>query len=112
VGGFRAWQLAALSDHIAAGVSVGWMATAKGLMVPGNNQTRGQSAYTMIHPGLFNFLDFPDVASIACPKPMMFLCGKQDQLFPLPATEDAYSKMRAVWESRKAGEKLETRLYN
>jgi len=88
------------------------MAAIKGLMVPGNNQTRGSSAYTMIHPGLVNSLDFPDVASIACPKPMMFLCGKQDKLFPLQAIEDAYSKMRAVWESRHASEKLETRLYD
>jgi dienelactone hydrolase len=112
VGGFRTWQLAALSEHVAAGVSVCWMATIKGLMVPGNNQTRGSSAYTMIHPGLFNFLDYPDVASIACPKPMMFLCGKQDKLFPVSATEDAYAKMRSVWNSRQAGDKLETRLYD
>jgi hypothetical protein len=78
VGGYRTWQLAALSPRIAAGVSVCWMATRKGLMVPGNNQTTGQSAFTMIHPGLANWLDFPDVASLACPKPMMFLCGSRD----------------------------------
>ncbi len=112
VGGYRTWQLAALSEHIAAGVSVCWMATTKGLMVPGNNQTRGQSAFTMIHPGLHNFLDFPDVASIACPKAMMFLCGKQDKLFPLPSIQDAYAKLRAVWQSRRAGDKLDARLYD
>ena len=112
VGGFRTWQLAALSEHIAAGVSVCWMATVKGLIVAGNNQTRGQSAFTMIHAGLYNSLDFPDVAAIACPKPMMFLCGKQDKLFPLAAINDAYARMRAVWESRQAGDKLETRLYD
>jgi hypothetical protein len=66
----------------------------------------------MIHAGLQNSLDFPDVASIACPKPMMFLCGKQDKLFPLAAINEAYAKMRAVWESRQAGEKLETRIYD
>jgi len=112
VGGFRTWQLAALSEHISAGVSVCWMATVKGLIVPGNNQTRGQSAFTMIHAGLYNSLDFPDVAAIACPKPMMFLCGKQDKLFPLAAINDAYARMRAVWESRQAGDKLETRIYD
>jgi len=112
VGGFRTWQLAALSDHIAAGVSVCWMATVKGLIVPGNNQTRGQSAYTMIHAGLYNSLDFPDVASIACPKPMMFQSGRQDKLFPLAAINEAYAKMREVWESRQAGDKLETRIYD
>lgn len=112
VGGFRTWQLAALSDRIAAGVSVCWMATRKGLLVPGNNQTTGQSAYTMIHPGLANFLDYPDVASIACPKPMMFLCGRRDGLFPVATIEEAFAKMRRVWETQNAGAQLETRFYD
>lgn len=112
VGGFRTWQLAALSERIAVGVSVCWMATGKGLLVPGNNQTTGQSAYTMIHPGLANFLDYPDVASTACPKPMMFLCGRRDALFPLAAIEAAFDKMHRVWESQNATAKLETRLYD
>ena len=54
------------------------MATRKGLMVPKNNQTGGQSAFTMIHPGLGNQLEYPDVARIARPKPMMFLCGNRE----------------------------------
>ena len=112
VGGYRTWQTAALSDRIAAGVSVCWMATRKGLMVPRNNQTTGQSAFTMIHPGLANLLDYPDVASIACPKPMMFLCGGRDQLFPAASIEEAFGKMRRVWESQKAADRLVTRLYD
>jgi len=112
VGGFRTWQTAALSDRVAAGVSVCWMATRKGLMVPGNNQTGGQSAFTMIHPGLANQLDYPDVASLACPKPMMFLCGNRDKLFPVEAIEAAFAKMRTIWESQKASDRLVTRLYD
>lgn len=112
VGGFRTWQIAALSDHIAAGVSVCWMATYKGLMVPGNNQTRGSSAYTMLHPGLSHYLDYPDVASIACPKPMMFCSGSRDGLFPVECIKDAFTKMRQVWDSQKAGDKLITKLYD
>ena len=112
VGGYRTWQIAALSDRVAAGVSVGWMSTRKGLMSPKNNVTRGQSAFTMLHPGLGNQLDYPDVASIACPKPMMFLCGRRDGLFPVATIEDAFAKMRRVWESQRAGAQLETRLYD
>jgi len=112
VGGFRTWQTAALSDRIAAGVSVCWMATCKGLIVPGNNQTGGQSAFTMIHPGLAQQLDYPDVASIACPKPMMFLCGKQDKLFPVESIEAAFARMQKVWQSQQASERLVTRLYD
>lgn len=112
VGGFRTWQIAALSPYIAAGVSVCWMSTYKGLMVPGNNQTNGQSSYSMLHPGLAQYLDYPDVASIACPKPMMFCNGNADPLFPLQSIKDAHAKMRLVWESQNAGDKLITKLYN
>ena len=112
VGGYRTWQVAALSDRIAGGVSVCWMATRKGLMVPKNNQTTGQSAFTMTHPGLAAHLDYPDVASVACPKPMMFLCGKRDQLFPVESIEEAFAKMRKVWVSQRAAEALDARLYD
>jgi dienelactone hydrolase len=111
MGSFRAWQVAALSDHITAGVAICWMATAKGLMTAGNNQTRGQSAYSMLHPGLFNYLDYPDVASLACPKPMLFFNGKQDKLFPVECVQDAYAKMRQIWESQNAGDRLITKLW-
>jgi len=112
VGGFRTWQIAALSEHIAAGVSVCWMSTHKALMVPGNNQAGGNSVYTMVHPGLSHYLDYPDVASIACPKPMMFCCGSRDDLFPVESINEAFVKMRKVWDSQNAGDKLLTKLYD
>lgn len=111
VGGFRTWQIAALSDNIAAGISVCWMTTAVGLMVPGNNQTLGQSMYSMTHPGLLQYLDYADVASIACPKPMMFCNGSKDGLFPVQSIKDAHAKMHKVWDSQNAEDKLITRLY-
>jgi dienelactone hydrolase len=111
MGCFRTWQVAALSDRIKAGVAICWMATVKGLMVPGNNQTRGQSAYAFIHPGLFTYLDYPDVASLACPKPMLFYNGEEDGLFPVDSVREAYAKMRRVWESQGAGDRLETRVW-
>ncbi len=110
MGSFRTWQVAAMSSHIAAGVSVCWMATVQGLMVPGNNQTKGQSSFTMTHPGLFNDFDYPDVASLACPKPMLFFAGEQDALFPVASVRDAYRKLRRVWDSQGAGNHLDTRI--
>lgn len=112
MGAFRTWQLAASSDDIAAGVAVCWMASVKGLMQPGNNQTQGHSSYTMLHPGLLSDLDYPDIASLACPKPMLFYNGLQDHLFPVPSVKQAYSKMRSVWRSQGSEEVLETRLWD
>lgn len=111
MGGYRAWQVAALSDHVSATVSVCWMTTLEGMMVPGNNTLRGQSAYFMTHPGLYRHLDIPDVASIAAPRPMLVYNGETDPLFPIGGVRDAYEKMRAVWESQRAGRRLHTKVW-
>ncbi|WSQ08200.1 alpha/beta fold hydrolase [Streptomyces sp. NBC_01231] len=106
MGAFRAWQTAALSDDIAAAASVCWMTGLKEMMVPGNNTLRGQSSYYMLHPGLPRFLDFPDVAGIAAPRPMLFFSGALDTLFPADGVRVAHDKLRAVWRSRHAEERL------
>ncbi|MCT9081585.1 dienelactone hydrolase family protein [Streptomyces fulvoviolaceus] len=111
MGAYRAWQTAALSDDIAATAAVCWMTGLKEMMVPGNNTLRGQSSYYMLHPGLPRFLDFPDVAAIAAPRPMYFLDGAQDPLFTAEGIETAYAKLRAVWSSRHAEERLRTEIW-
>ena len=111
MGAFRAWQVAALSDDIAAGVAVNWMATVQGLMVPGNNQLKGQSAFAMLHPHLVRYLDYPDVAALAAPKPLLLYAGEQDALFPLASAQAAFSKMRAVWSAFGAPQHLHTRFW-
>ena len=111
MGGHRTWMLAATSDHIAAGAAICWMGTSDVLTRPGNNQTSGHSAYSMLIPNLRNYLDYPDVASIAAPKPMLFYNGTKDGLFPIEGVENAYAKMQGVWDSQGHGDKLETKLW-
>ncbi|TLV16675.1 alpha/beta fold hydrolase [Klebsiella indica] len=111
MGGFRAWQLAALSDNVAATAVISWFGTRSGLMQAGNNILRGQSAFYMLHPGLSTRLDIPDIASIAAPKPMLIYSGGQDKLFPAEAVNDAFAKVRSVWASQKAQDRLETKTW-
>ncbi|EPG3956290.1 dienelactone hydrolase family protein [Klebsiella oxytoca] len=111
MGGFRAWQLAALSDKVAATAAISWFGTWNGLMQPGNNVLRGQSAFYMLHPGLAGHLDIPDIASIAAPRPMLIYSGAQDKLFPAAAVNDAFAKVHNVWASQNAQDKLETRTW-
>lgn len=110
MGAQRAWQAAALSDAITATIAANWMATTEGLMVPGNNQLRGGSAWAMLHPGLHRFLDYPDVASLAAPKPMLLLAGEQDMLLPPDAVRAAHARMANVWAAWGAPGHLQTRL--
>ncbi|GLW28377.1 dienelactone hydrolase family protein [Actinoplanes regularis] len=111
MGGYRAWQVAALSGHIAATVSACWMTGLKEMMVPGNNTLRGQSAFYMLHPGLFRHLDLPDVASIAAPRPMFVLDGETDPLFSAAGREVAYRKMGLVWAAQRAQDRLRTQVW-
>ena len=109
MGGFRAWQLAALSDKVAATAVISWFGTYEGLMTPGNNVLRGQSAFYMLHPGMPAKMDIPDIASIAAPKPMLIFSGGQDKLFPAQAVNDAFAKVHKVWDSQKADDMLVTK---
>ncbi|RPF32557.1 dienelactone hydrolase family protein [Streptomyces sp. TLI_185] len=112
MGAYRAWQTAALTDDIAAAACVCWMTGLKEMMVPGNNTLRGQSSYYMLHPGLARYLDIPDVASIAAPRPMLFFNGGLDPLFPADGVRMAHEKLRAVWRSRHAEERLHLRTWS
>lgn len=113
MGCHRTWMLHAVSDRIAAAVGVCWMCTTDVLMSPGNNQAKGHSAYSMLAPDLRNFLDYPDVASIACPKPLMlFDGGEKDKLFPVAGVDAAYERLREVWTSRNVGDRLVTRRWD
>ncbi|GAA1620336.1 dienelactone hydrolase family protein [Actinoplanes couchii] len=111
MGGYRAWQVAALSDHIAATVSVCWMTGLKEMMVPGNNTLRGQSAFYMLHPGLYRHLDIPDVASLAAPRPMFVMGGELDPLFTAAGVAVAYRKMERVWAAQRSSRNLRTKTW-
>jgi dienelactone hydrolase len=111
MGAFRAWQVAALSDAVTAAIADCWLATMPGLMVPGNNQLRGQSAFPMLHPGIGRYLDYPDVAGLAAPKPMLVYAGEKDGLFPLDSVNEAFAKMKKIWTANGADAKLETKFW-
>jgi dienelactone hydrolase len=111
MGAHRTWSLSAATDIVRAGAAICWLGDTATLMAEGNNQTRGQSAHSMTFPGLRNSLDYADVASIACPKPMLFYNGTRDPLFPVPGVEAAYATLRSVYETQGAAAHLETRLW-
>ena len=108
MGGFRSWQLAALSDDITAGVAVCWFGTMKGHIKIGDGQLKGNSAFSMLHPTIAKFLDYPDVAGLAAPKPMYFVSGDKDGVNPVEGTNNAYAKMRKIWKANGADDKLVT----
>ena len=112
MGAYRSWMLAALTDVVRASASICWMNTTEHLMTLTNNQNKGGSAYAMLIPALRRYLDYPHVASIACPKPTLFFNGTHDKLFPIEGVRDAYREMETVWKSQGASDHLVTKLWD
>ena len=111
MGAYRAWMLSALSDRIKVGTAVCWMVTADEQMSFKYGRTEN-GGFANCFPGLRRWLDYPHVASLACPKPMLFINGSQDKLFPVPGVEKAFATMHATWRSQGADGCLETELWD
>lgn len=112
MGAHRTWMTMAATDVVKAGAAVCWMNTTDSLMTLTNNQNKGGSAYAMLIPNIRRYMDYPHVASIACPKPMLFTNGLKDKLFPVEGVKAAYETMHKVWDGQGAGEHLQTKFYD
>lgn len=110
MGAYRSWMLSALSDRIKAGASICWMIITDAQLTRrfGRKENGG---FANCIPGLRQYLDYPHIASLACPKPMLFINGTKDKLFPVPGVKDAFAEMHKVWKSQGADNLLDTELW-
>ena len=110
MGAYRSWMLSALSDRIKAGASICWMITTDAQLTRrfGRKENGG---FANCIPGLRQYLDYPHIASLACRKPMLFINGTKDKLFPVPGVKDAFSEIHKVWKSQGADNLLDTELW-
>ena len=111
MGAYRSWMLSALSDRIKAGASICWMITTDAQLTRrfGRKENGG---FANCIPGLRQYLDYPHIASLACPKPMLFINGTKDKLFPVLGVKDAFVEMHKVWKSQGADNLLDTELWD
>lgn len=110
MGGYRSWMLAAITDRVKAGVSVCWMNVTDIQFSWEYGKEHGGFANAL--PGLRRYLDYPHIASIACPKPMYFINGEHDGLFPPVGVRQAFGIMQDVWESQNVSDRLKTELWD
>ena len=111
MGGYRSWMLAALSDEVKAAASVCWMVTTD-VQMTWRYGRKENGGFANCIPGLRRYLDYPHIASLACPKPMLFISGRQDKLFPTEGVEKAFAIMHGVWQSQQADHLLQTELWD
>ena len=111
MGAYRAWMLSALTDHIKVGAAICWMVTTDVQMSTADKK-REYGGFANCLPGLRQYLDYPHIASMACPKPMLFINGTRDHLFPVRGVEAAFAVMHDTWKSQGADKNLETEIWD
>ena len=68
--------------------------------------------HTKLVPGLYRHLDYPDVASLAMPTPLLVINGSRDTLFEPSGVQASFEKLAACYAKAGIPERLRTRLYD
>lgn len=89
-GGYRALFLAALDERLKAAVDVSWM-TLLGPCL--GRDPRGALGHSLLVPGLYHYLDVPDVALTVAPRALLCISGTADPLFPPEAVKEAHARV-------------------
>lgn len=112
MGAYRAWQVAALSEHIQAAAAICWFNNFQQLLQPGANLTKGQSSFYLLHPGLAAVLDIPDQVSLMAPKALYLINGGQDPLMPVQGVIQGQQQLKKVWQAYGAEAALRTEIWS
>lgn len=91
MGAHRCWLLSVFSTDVKCGAAVCWMMCKK------DYDDSSVSDLSMRIPALRDRYDFPEVASMACPKPMLFINGEDDSLFPEHSAAQAFDMIDSVY---------------
>jgi dienelactone hydrolase len=108
MGGWRAVFLTALDPRIKSACVVGWM-TSFLYLIPHHEIYTVPSA--MI-PGLLDYLDYPDIATLAMPRPLLVVQGTQDTLFPPEGVKTATDTLSRCYEAIGHRERFNTLLFD
>ena len=108
IGGWRAVFLAGLDPRIKAACVVGWMTSFRNL-IPHYEVYTVPSAMV---PGLLEYMDYPDVASLTMPNPLLVVHGRQDSLFPPDGVEAAIDNLRGCYQTIGNPERFDTMFFD
>lgn len=107
-GGWRSVFLGALDPRIKAACVVGWMTSFRNL-IPHHE------VYTVpsgMIPGLLEYMDYPDVASLMMPTPLLVVHGQRDDLFPPDGVKAAVDNLRGCYQAIGKPERFDTMFFD
>jgi dienelactone hydrolase len=108
MGGYRALFLAALDERIAAACVTGFMSTVQPML------RAHLDIHSWVHflPGLHQYLDWPDVATLIASRPLLVQQCAKDELFPRAAMKEAVEKIGAGYSKAGMKDRFTGRFYD
>jgi dienelactone hydrolase len=104
MGGWRTVFLAGLDPRIKAACVAGWMTSFR-YLIPDHEIYTVPSAMV---PGLLEYMDYPDIASLIMPNPLLVVHGQQDSLFPPEGVKAAIDNLRRCYQAIGKPEHFDT----
>ena len=101
-GGTCTLFLAALDERVAAAVVSGYFNAWHDCAVIPWNMCGSQ-----VTPGIVAAFDHADLAAAVAPRPLLVESGTEDMIFPVDAARREMAKVRAVYETLGAGDRIE-----
>ncbi len=108
LGGLRGALLGALDPRVRAVCIVGWMSTLAEML----DEAVDHQSWAGFIPGLARVLDWPDVAGLHAPHPLLVMQGSQDALFSLNGYQKAAERLRAIYAKAGSPGNLDIRLFD
>lgn len=96
MGAHRCWMLTAFCEEVRCGVALSWMTSLD------REERMKPSDYSMAVMPMRERMDFGDIGLFLAPKPMLFLNGSEDHLFPKEKVETAFLKLQGHYSSHNA----------
>ncbi len=109
VGGYRSFMLGALDPRMKAAVDVGWM-TSLGSQIKRN--VIHSVGLTFHIPGLYRYVDLPDLSALVAPRALMVINGSRDGLFAPEGVKGAFEKIGRCYQKAGVPEKQSCVMYD
>lgn len=106
-GGAYSWWISALDERIQCAVPVAGITSMKNHVVDGCVEGHCDCMY-MVNTYRW---DFPSVAALVAPRPLLITNTDKDRIFPLDGVVDVYNKTRRIYELNGAGDLIGLSIY-
>jgi hypothetical protein len=101
-GGAYTWWVSALDERVKVAVPVAGITSLHNHVVDGVVEGHCDC---MFHVNTYRW-DFPQVAALIAPRPLLIANTDKDKIFPLDGVVDVYDKTRRIYELLGAGDKI------